>query len=489
MAHHDIDYDMDMSDDANEDLNTRNSRSTNPSRLQDPGKAKVPPKDSSSGNRARWEAGAQKNWDLHEGDDGNLTSVLGGMEEATKRLRLQKDTTPLQRGIIRHCLLVLDLSQAMMEKDLRPTRFLLTLTYTMAFVREFFEQNPISQLGILGMRDGLAIRISELSGNPNDHISALKELRNTEPKGAASLQNALDMSRAALYHTPSHGTREVVIILGALSSADPGDIHQTINACVRDKLRVTVIGLAAQMHICADLCARTNAGDTSSYNVALDEPHYRELLMAITTPPVMRTSASTTSATSASALLQMGFPSRYTEPRATLCACHGVLTNGGYNCSRCSAKVCSLPQTCPACDLTLILSTHLARSYHHLFPLLLWNEVSWGRAVQKKSQRCFGCLSAFPQPPKSIESNSGGAGGEQQRRAEGASESSRYECPSCERHFCVDCDVFCHEVVHNCPGCTSGGGAGLSSNGDGDVVMNGNGHENGTANSNGIAVA
>ncbi|KAG9677709.1 transcription initiation factor TFIIH subunit H2, variant, partial [Aureobasidium melanogenum] len=293
MAHHDIDYDMDMSDDENEDLNTRNSRSTNPSRLQDPGKAKATSKDSASGNRARWEAGAQKNWDLHEGDDGNLTSVLGGMEEATKRLRLQKDTTPLQRGIIRHCLLVLDLSIAMTEKDLRPTRFLLTLTYTIAFVREFFEQNPISQLGILGMRDGLAVRISELSGNPNDHITALKELRKTEPKGAASLQNALDMARAALYHTPSHGTREVVIILGALSSSDPGDIHQTINACVRDKLRVTVIGLAAQMHICADLCARTNAGDTGSYNVALDEPHYRELLMAITTPPVMRQTSST----------------------------------------------------------------------------------------------------------------------------------------------------------------------------------------------------
>lgn len=484
MAHHDIDYDMDMSDDENEDLNTRNSRSTNTSRLQDPGKAKATSKDSGSGNRARWEAGAQKNWDLHEGDDGNLTSVLGGMEEATKRLRLQKDTTPLQRGIIRHCLLVLDLSIAMTEKDLRPTRFLLTLTYTMAFVREFFEQNPISQLGILGMRDGLAVRISELSGNPNDHITALKELRNTEPKGAASLQNALDMARAALYHTPSHGTREVVIILGALSSSDPGDIHQTINACVRDKLRVTVIGLAAQMHICADLCARTNAGDTGSYNVALDEPHYRELLMAITTPPVMRQTSSTSAAVSRSALLQMGFPSRYTEPKATLCACHGVLTQGGYNCSRCKAKVCSLPQTCPACDLTLILSTHLARSYHHLFPLLLWNEVSWSRAVQKKSTRCFGCLSTFPQPPKATTSD-----GEVQKRAEGASESSRYECPSCERHFCVDCDVFCHEVVHNCPGCTSGTSAGNQVNGDGvgDVVMNG--HGNGIGNGNGVAVS
>ncbi|KAI4716415.1 TFIIH basal transcription factor complex, subunit SSL1 [Aureobasidium sp. EXF-10727] len=477
MAHHDMDYDMDMSDDANEDLNTRSSRSTHPSRTQDPGKAKVSTTTSSNSRAQRWEAGAQKNWDLHEGSDGNLTSVLGGMEEATKRLRLQKDTTPLQRGIIRHCLLVLDLSAAMLEKDLRPTRFLLTLTYTMAFVREFFEQNPISQLGILGMRDGLAVRISELSGNPNDHIQALKELRSTEPKGAASLQNALEMARAALYHTPSHGTREVVIILGALSSSDPGDIHSTINACVRDKLRVTVIGLAAQMHICADLCARTNAGDQSSYNVALDEPHYRELLMQITTPPVMRSSSSST-ATAASALLQMGFPSRYTEPVATLCACHGVLTQGGYNCSRCNAKVCSLPQTCPACDLTLILSTHLARSYHHLFPLLLWNEVSWARATQKNSSRCFGCLNPFPAPPKA--SAEAGVNGEQQQqqRAQGASESSRYECPSCERHFCVDCDVFCHEVVHNCPGCTSGAAAAtIQENGNGvaDVVMNGNG--------------
>jgi transcription initiation factor TFIIH subunit 2 len=488
MAHRDDDYDMDLSDNANQSLNTRTSRTTNPSRRQDPNKPKAAPKDTSPSNRARWEAGAQKNWDLHEGDDGNLTSVLGGMEEATKRLRLQKDTTPLQRGIIRHCLLVLDLSQAMTEKDLRPTRFLLTLTYTMAFIREFFEQNPISQLGILGMRDGLAVRISELSGNPNDHITALKELRTTEPKGAASLQNALDMCRAALYHTPSHGTREVVIILGALSSADPGDIHQTINACVRDKLRVTVIGLAAQMHICADLCARTNAGDTGSYNVALDEPHYRELLMAITTPPVMRTSSSTSTAVSRSALLQMGFPSRYIEAKATLCACHGILTQGGYNCSRCSAKVCSLPQTCPACDLTLILSTHLARSYHHLFPLLLWNEVSWQRAVSKASTRCFGCLNAFPPPPKGKDTV---AGQEQLKRAEGASESSRYECPSCERHFCVDCDVFCHEVVHNCPGCTSGGGltSADGSNGDGDVVMNGNGHENGSSNSNGNGIA
>lgn len=112
--------------------------------------------------------------------------------------RLLKDTTPLQRGIIRHLLLIIDLSSAMLEKDLRPTRYLLTLRYSSEFVTEFFEQNPISQLGIIGMRDGLAIRISDMSGNPNDHITNLQTLRTQEPKGNPSLQNALDMGRAAL---------------------------------------------------------------------------------------------------------------------------------------------------------------------------------------------------------------------------------------------------------------------------------------------------
>jgi transcription initiation factor TFIIH subunit 2 len=78
--------------------------------------------------------------------------------------RLLKDTTPLQRGIIRHLILVLDMSEAMTEKDLRPTRYELMINYAIDFVTEYFEQNPISQLGVIGMRDGLAVRISDLSG-------------------------------------------------------------------------------------------------------------------------------------------------------------------------------------------------------------------------------------------------------------------------------------------------------------------------------------
>jgi transcription initiation factor TFIIH subunit 2 len=86
----------------------------------------------------------------------------------------------------------------MAEKDIRPTRYLLALRYAQEFIIEFFEQNPISQLGVVGMRDGLALRISDMSGNPTDHINAINDLRSADPKGLPSLQNALEVARGAL---------------------------------------------------------------------------------------------------------------------------------------------------------------------------------------------------------------------------------------------------------------------------------------------------
>ena len=97
----------------------------------------------------------------------------------------------------------------MLEKDLRPTRYELTLNYACEFVTEYFEQNPISQLGVIGMRDGLAIRVSDLSGNahfkipltvgnPHDAVTAIQAHRTKDPKGNPSLQNALEMARSSL---------------------------------------------------------------------------------------------------------------------------------------------------------------------------------------------------------------------------------------------------------------------------------------------------
>lgn len=28
-------------------------------------------------------------------------------------------------------------------------------------------------------------------------------------------------------------------------------------------------------------------------------------------------------------------------------------------------------------------------------------------------------------------------------------------CPKCKQYFCLDCDIYIHESLHNCPGCES----------------------------------
>ena len=70
----------------------------------------------------------------------------------------------MRRTIIRHMVLILDLSQSMMDRDMRPSRFDLMLEYSREFVNEWFDQNPLGQIGIVGMREGIAEKIGGMSG-------------------------------------------------------------------------------------------------------------------------------------------------------------------------------------------------------------------------------------------------------------------------------------------------------------------------------------
>lgn len=47
---------------------------------------------------------------------------------------------------------------------MRPTRFDLSLEYTREFVNEWFDQNPLGQIGVVGMRMGIGERVGEMSG-------------------------------------------------------------------------------------------------------------------------------------------------------------------------------------------------------------------------------------------------------------------------------------------------------------------------------------
>jgi transcription initiation factor TFIIH subunit 2 len=120
----------------------------------------------------------------------------------------------IRRTIIRHLVLLLDLSAAMMDRDMRPTRFDLMLQYAREFVVEWFDQNPLGQIGVVGMRAGVGERIGEMSGtflqdksssnmfilpgNPQDVLKCLSDRTRLEPTGEPSLQNAIEMARSSM---------------------------------------------------------------------------------------------------------------------------------------------------------------------------------------------------------------------------------------------------------------------------------------------------
>lgn len=460
-----------------------------------------------------WEDAIQRPWDMvNNGDDESgrsLDIIVQQMIENRKKKMIKNSATPFQRGIIRTVILVIDGSLTMLEKDLRPTRFSMMLSLLSEYIMEFFDQNPISQLGIVMMRNGISYLVSEVSGSPQSHIEKIREIRarqhnRYEPKGDPSLQNALEMSRSLLKvsfgnNNNNRNSKEILVILGALFTSDPGDIHKTIDSLVKENIKARVIGLSAQVAICQELVNRTNHftkqtpsgkkiipvnASNNNYGIIMNESHFRELLMECVIPlPVPEDDVVEESDDSQVVpLIRVGFPlklkpvpvsmglpqlianSQQDEMAGILDGgdsenkgnningtdtnnngnnntnnVNGVAQTVAYECPQCGNKVCHLPTVCPVCDLMLILSTHLARSYHHLVPLLDFKEVPVSETYSYS--HCYGCLLQFPEGTK------------MQKEGLGQYTSSRFRCPKCSSDFCIDCDVFVHETLHNCPGC------------------------------------
>ncbi|KAK5670709.1 hypothetical protein BDV3_005089 [Batrachochytrium dendrobatidis] len=413
------------------------------------------PQSGENGQGYAWEEEYKRSWDiLMEDDSGSLQGMVATMQQQLllKRRRLRKETESaivVQRGIIRQIIIVIDLSAAMAELDLRPNRLDCTLNFLEMFVVEFFDQNPLSHLGIIGTKDGMVEKWAELSGNPSEILKALTKRSNRETAGEPSLQNALELARRSLAHVPMHVSREIIVLYGSLTSCDPGDIQETINDLCKENIRVSVIGLAAEVQVCKKMCASTNG----VYNVIMNDVHYKEILFAhIPPPPLLQTQLS------ASNIIQMGFPMMKIFDDMVLCSCHQNPIQKGHICPRCSATICNIPTDCCLCSLTLISSPSLARSYHHLFPVPNFTEIPPVQSTSYPSQvECFSCQTPFSRPRAPGEST-GHPRSSMTSFHSGTYmiPTARYACPRCKVHVCLDCDVYIHDTLHNCPGCMSG---------------------------------
>ena len=473
--------------------------------------------------RAEYEG--DRSWEaLAEDEDGRLIGVGADPAATAAAARRRRRAAggggsgpaggpPVRRGVIRAVAILVDLSSAAATPDLRPTRAAAAAAAVSAFTRSFFDRNPLSHLSLLATRGGRAERLTELGGSPEAHIAKLAA--SLSCSGSASLLNGLNALVAALAGAPPYATREALVFFSGLATCDPGDIGPAIVAARAARVRVSIIGLAAEVHV----CRRIADGTGGSYGVALDEGHLTDLALAHAPAPPLRT------ADAAASLVVMGFPSRAPPgPRGSAFIGPGAaLGGGGFGCTRCGARLAELPAACHVCGLTLVAAPHLARSYHHLFPAPVYVDAlpaevgaeagraraeagvqegdggvapaparGGGRRGKVKDEhpppppppstapptaaarlaarpRCYGCLLPLDAAsdtgggpaPSALPSSSSLLGA---ALADGGVLSCR---GACRRLFCGACDGVVHDLLHVCPGCevVSGEGAGMAMGG------------------------
>ena len=123
---------------------------------------------------------------------------------------------------------------------------------------------------------------------------------------------------------------------------------------------------------------------SGTFGVAMDEGHFKDLLFELIPPPAAQQQNAATATTGGTGtggkmsadLMMMGFPQRLPDTApAALCVCHAQMRAAGFLCPRCGARLCDAPTDCDVCGLMIVSSPHLARSYHHLFPVKSYNAV------------------------------------------------------------------------------------------------------------------
>lgn len=438
-----------------------------------------------------WEDTGGYTWEseVREDEDGRII-VKGGDSVADlirrRRKRLEQNdyaqrNRRVVRDMIRYVYVLIDCSRWMREKDpvLPPgTRIEATIGVLKEFVQEYYDQNPLSHLGFVLIKNGEAEILTQLSGSAKTHQLALQsvlEMISSEGPnegGEFSLQNGLEVAGRSLGHQPRHGSREVVIICGALSTCDPGNVlTETLPRLKAANIRVSTIALSAEMHVCRKVAEESGG----SLGVSLEKAHFRDWLLGQCVPPPALKQQQEHNTCE---MVFMGFPTRTKADIPTLVHASRdtkLLARTSYTCPQCQAKVSDLPTDCVVCGMKLVLSPHLARSFHHLFPVAPFKDILPDKeivGVKAPSSQlrvddaavttsCFACLRFLGHGGKqqpTLTANSQNFVGSAPTAALSATEKDheeilRFQCPECRNTFCVDCDTLLHDTLHNCPGC------------------------------------
>jgi transcription initiation factor TFIIH subunit 2 len=157
------------------------------------------------------------------------------------------------------------------------------------------------------------------------------------------------------------------------------------------------------------------------------------------------------------------------------------LFSTAYVCPRCYNRTSEIPTQCCVCKVQLNSSSHIARSHHHLFPVPNFNELNLVESpTDKKRFHAYRLNDTPPEKELGIKKptsdddpkpDTGIVVEDDLRKKveqqdligvithckgcleEFNSTSLAMHCPSCDHVFCIECDLFIHNSLHNCPGC------------------------------------
>ena len=401
-----------------------------------------------------WEKTVKHMWDsVQEDESGNLVSSrLNSDRDRSYRSKQNRVTQSVRRGLIRYLCVAMDVSASAAEgNDYRPNRLVVMRENVKRFVTDYFDENPISQLSLLLMHNRIGERISDLSANPRVHIERLKHVWQTE--GKASLGNTIEIAIKTLQNVPEYGRRELLILFASLSSVDPESIEKTVDKARAQRIRISIICLVAEVHVCRVICEQTGG----QCSVALDAAHFQELMHMHTSPAPELASQVQSSAE----FIYMGFPKKTIDAAPLFCfdGKKTAFPTSAYVCPRCYTRATEIPTQCCTCGLQLNSSTHIARSHHHLFPVPNFTEL----VVVAEDGAGSGVAAAAA----AAAAAEGGAGGKRARVAAETVEpfacagclfklqpgSLAARCPLCAGKFCVECDIYIHDGMHCCPCC------------------------------------
>merc|ERR1711976_141470 len=227
----------------------------------------------------------------------------------------------IERDLLRFFCIILDLSSTILRKDFKPNRLICIRMNVESFFVKFFLQDELCEFSVIWSINGIVQRLTICDNNLENFIKKIRKIFSNLPKrlGVFSLQNCLDAIYDYFQVKLVSGSKEVLVILNASNTIDPGDLFKTIKKIKSSRIKCSVISLSSEIYVFKELTRKTNG----SYSIAIDNHHFRKLLFDVI--PIMPIVSKVQKA-----WLQFGFPPKIKTKQPLICSCHHGMKNDYY---------------------------------------------------------------------------------------------------------------------------------------------------------------